>query len=156
MPMTQEVSRVVELLDSTRNVIYGMEVDEARAIVARGDPDEIRRIDGHFALVGTDGTTVRMVRTLDRPLRYFIAKRASGPALVVSDRIDAIHRWLQCNGLDDQFHPSYTRMVPAHHVVEVRLIGCPDPNPTYQRFFTPVRGTLPADEGVIGERYVRA
>lgn len=156
MPMTQQISRVVDLLDSTRNVIFGMDTGEARAIVARGDPDEIRRIDGHFALVGIDGTTVRMVRTLDRPLRYFIAKRASGPALVVSDRIDAIHRWLQCNGLDDQFHPSYTRMVPAHHVVEVRLVGCPDPNPTYQRFFTPVRGTLPADEGAIGQRYVRA
>jgi asparagine synthase (glutamine-hydrolysing) len=154
--MTQTISRVVDLLDSSRNVIFGMEVGEARAIIARGDPDEIRRIDGHFALVGTDGTTVRMARTLDRPMRYFIAKRASGPALVVSDRIDAIQRWLQCNGLDDQFHPSYTRMVPAHNVVEVRLVGCPDPNPTYQRFFTPVRGTLPADEGAIGERYVRA
>ena len=36
-----------------------------------------------------------------------------------------------------QFHPSYTRMVPAHYVVELALVGCPDPDPIYTRFFTP-------------------
>lgn len=147
------VSDVVDLLDPARNVLFGMTVDEARALVANGRPDDIRRIDGHFALVARDGVAVRMARTLSRPMRYFIAKRAAGPALVVSDRIDCIHKWLQAGGLGDQFHPSYTRMVPAHHVVEVRLVGCPDPNPTYQRFFTPERGTLPPDREIIGERY---
>ena len=28
----------------------------------------------------------------------------------------------------------YTRMVPAHFVTEILLIGCPDPDPTYTRF----------------------
>ena len=28
-------------------------------------------------------------------------------------------------------------MVPAHHVVELQLIGCPDPDPVYTRFFDP-------------------
>ena len=36
-------------------------------------------------------------------------------------------------------------MVPAHYVVDLALVGCPDPDPTYTRFFTPERGTLPAD-----------
>jgi asparagine synthase (glutamine-hydrolysing) len=47
-------------------------------------------------------------------------------------------------------------MVPAHHVVELELIGCPDPSPTYTRFFTPAREVLPPDPGVIGQRYVAA
>jgi asparagine synthase (glutamine-hydrolysing) len=37
----------------------------------------------------------------------------------------------------------------------VRLIGCPDPNPTYQRFFTPQRLPLSANVDEIGEAYVR-
>ena len=71
-------------------------------------------------------------------------------------RIDAIHHYLQSEGLADQFHPSYTRMAPAHYVTEVALLGCPDPNPTYRRFFAPLRGTLPADPQAIGEAYVGA
>jgi asparagine synthase (glutamine-hydrolysing) len=47
-------------------------------------------------------------------------------------------------------------MVPAHHVVEVRLVGCPDPDAGYERFFTPERATGPADTARLGERYVGA
>ena len=72
---------------------------------------------------------MRLARTLDRPMRYFLAKRQEGPALFVADRIDTLHQALAAEGLADQFHPSYTRMVPAHHVVELRLVGCPDPDP---------------------------
>jgi asparagine synthase (glutamine-hydrolysing) len=147
---------VVDLLDPVRNVIYGMTVEQARGIVARGNPDEVRSIDGHFALVGRDGKTVRLARTIGRLMRYFIAKRAEGPALIIADRMDAIQKRLSEEGLADQFHPSYTRMVPAHHVVELRLLGCPDPNPTYARFFAPPRATLPADLDMIGEHYIEA
>jgi asparagine synthase (glutamine-hydrolysing) len=73
-----------------------------------------------------------------------------------ADRIDTLHRALADAGLDAQFHPSYTRMVPAHHIVELALVGCPDPSPTYTRFFTPERGALPPDLDVIGERYIGA
>ena len=38
----------------------------------------------------------------------------------------------------------------------LRSVGCPDPDPTYTRFFTPQRGTLPADLDEIGRRYVGA
>jgi hypothetical protein len=47
-------------------------------------------------------------------------------------------------------------MVPAHHIVELALVGCPDPSPTYTRFFAPERGALPPDLDVIGERYIGA
>ncbi len=78
-----------------------------------------------------------MARTIGRLMRYFIAKWHDGPILIVADRIDAIRRQLAELGLDGQFHPSYTRMVPAHHVVRIELVGCPDPNPIYDRFFSP-------------------
>lgn len=156
MTITQPIARVVDLTDASRNVIYGLTVDAAREILARGNPDEVGKIEGHFALVARDGITVRLARTISRPMRYFVAKRADGPELIVSDRIDAIYEWLKDRGLEGQFHPTYTRMVPAHYVVELRMVGCPDPNPAYRRFFAPQRGALPADRDVIGTRYVQA
>ncbi|MBI5760133.1 MAG: asparagine synthetase B family protein, partial [Planctomycetales bacterium] len=83
-------------------------------------------------------------------------KRQAGPCLVVAERIDEIHEFLKSEGLDGQFHPSYTRMVPAHYVVEIALLGCPDPNPGYTRYFTPQRNRLPADLDVIGRAYIAA
>ena len=150
------VSRVVDLVDPSLNRLVGMTVDEARARVLSGDPSAVRAIDGSFALVASEGITVRMARSMDRPLRYFLAKRHEGPALYVADRIDALHKALVADGLDAQFHPSYTRMAPAHHVVELALVGCPDPSPTYSRFFSPERATLPADLDVIGRHYIGA
>jgi asparagine synthase (glutamine-hydrolysing) len=47
-------------------------------------------------------------------------------------------------------------MVPAHYVVELLLIGCPDPDPTYTRYFTPQRDSLSADLDEIGRRYIGA
>ena len=150
------VSRVVDLLDPSLNTFTNITIDEARACVLRGGPAAVRAIDGSFALVASEGITVRMARSMDRPLRYFLAKRHEGPALYVADRIDTLRRALAADGLDAQFHPSYTRMAPAHHVVELALVGCPDPSPTYTRFFTPQRAALPPDLDDIGRRYIGA
>ena len=113
-------------------------------------------IDGSFALLAQDGERVVLARSLDRPMRYFLAKAAEGPALIVAERIDEIADELGRRGWRDQFHPSYTRMVPAHHVTTLRLIGCPDPNPLHRRFFDPPRNTLPPDLDVIGRHYIDA
>src|SRR5215212_4792365 len=154
--MLQQVERVVDLLDPALNVIYNMDVEEARRRVLCGGPSDVRAIAGSFAIVARDGITVRLARSLDRPMRYFLAKRQQGPALFVADRIDTLHRALDSEGLAAQFHPSYTRMVPAHYVLELRLVGCPDPDPTYTRFFDPARAVLPPDLDDIGHRYVGA
>ena len=154
--MHRPVERVIDLLDPRLNHLHSLDVEDARRRVLSGDPAAVRAIDGSFALVAIDGRTVRMARSMDRPMRYFLAKRHEGPALFVADRIDTLQRALDDAGLGGQFHPSYTRMVPAHHVVEITLVGCPDPDPTYTRFFTPGRGTLPADLDEIGRRYVGA
>lgn len=150
------VEKIVDLTDPSANRIANMSVEAARALILEGRPDAVRAIEGSFALVARQGKTVRMARSLDRPLRYFLAKRHEGPALIVADRIDSIHKQLQAEGLADQFHPSYTRMVPAHYLLEIQLVGCPDPDPVYTRFFTPSRAVLPADVEEIGRRYVGA
>jgi asparagine synthase (glutamine-hydrolysing) len=155
-PPVAHVERVVDLLAPEENHIHNMSLDEARARVLRASPEAVREIEGSFALLARDGKVVRMARTLDRPMRYFLAKRQEGPALIVADRIDRIRRQLVDEGLEDQFHPSYTRMVPAHHIVEIQLVGCPDPDPVYRRFFTPKRNTLPTDLDEIGGRYIGA
>jgi len=89
-------------------------------------------------------------------MRYFLAKQIDGPLLVVAERMDEIKAHLQSLGLGEQFHPSYTRMVPAHYLVEIALVGCPDPSPLCTRYFTPQRNTLPADIDTIGRAYIGA
>ena len=154
--MHQYIEQLVDLLEPSAQRIQNMSLDEARARVLSGSAEAVRGIEGSFAIVARSGKTVKMARSLDRPMRYFLAKRAEGPALIVADRIDAIHAWLKSAGFGEQFHPSYTRMVPAHYVVEIQLLGCPDPDPTYTRFFDPQRNTLPTDLAEIGRRYLGA
>ena len=150
------VERLTNLMPRGRNVLLNVTEDEALARLATGDAAAVAGIDGQFALLHRDGNTVRMARSLGRPMRFFLAKHRDGPWLVVAERMDAIRDFLTSEGLGGQFHPSYTRMVPAHHVTTLRLLGCPDPNPTLDRFFAPERNRLPADPDAIGERYVTA
>jgi asparagine synthase (glutamine-hydrolysing) len=153
---TAILHEVFDLTDPSSNIIFNMSLEEARGRVESGDIERVREIEGDFALVARQGDIVRMARSLQVPMRYFIVKQSEGPALLVAHRIDAIKRWLDQRGLGDQFHPTYTRMVPAHHITELALLGCPDPNPTYHRFFAPSRETLPEDLTAIGERYIGA
>lgn len=153
---TQVLREVFDLTDPERNVLFGMSLEEARERVGSGDAERVRGIDGQFALAVQRGESVRLARSLQVPMRYFIVKQSDGPALLVAHRIDAIKTWLGERGLGDQFHSSYTRMVPAHHLTEIQLIGCPDPNPTYRRFFAPARESQPNDLTEIGRRYIGA
>ena len=156
MQSVQLIERLINLVDPSGNVFLNMTGDEALARVASGDPAQVRGIDGQFALVHKTGKIVRMARSIGRPLRYFIAKQHAGPVLVIAERIDAIRDWLRQEGLDGQFHPSYTRMVPAHHLTELALVGCPDPSPTYTRFFDPQRNRLGTNLDEIGAAYIGA
>lgn len=150
------IARVLDRVDPASQEILNMSVEEARRRVLSADPDAVREIRGSFALVAREGERVCLARSLDRPLRYFLAKEAAGPMLAVAERIDDLAACLKDEGYEEQFHPSYSRMAPAHHVTSLRLIGCPDPNPDYLRFFAPPRGGLPADLDLIGRRYVEA
>ncbi|MFZ2341258.1 MAG: hypothetical protein WAW07_16230 [Bacteroidales bacterium] len=119
--------------------------------------EKVRMIDGQFSLVSVDGKIIRMARSIGRPMRYFIAKRPGGPELVIAERIDTIYDYLKRENLDHQFHPSYTRMIPAHYITTIELLGCPDPNPVYTRFFRPERNRFTAfDPAGIGRMYIGA
>jgi asparagine synthase (glutamine-hydrolysing) len=151
----ENVNRVVDLTDPAKNIIYNMSREEAIKIVRSGDAEAVRKIDGQFALVAVEGKTVRLARSIGRPLRFFIAKLEDGPCLVLAERIDTIHSYLRQEGLDDQFHPSYTRMAPAHYITTIELLGCPDPGPVYNRFFTPERNRFRnSNVEQIGRHYI--
>lgn len=150
------VERLVNLLDPTANILFNMTVEQAIERVGSGLPERVREIDGQFAFVHKEGSQIRMARSIGRPMRFFLAKRAEGPCLVIAERIDEIYEFLKTEGLDNQFHPSYTRMVPAHYILELQLIGCPDPNPKATRYFTPQRNRLSTHLDEIGKQYIGA
>ncbi len=150
------VERVVNLIDSDHNLIYNMTEEEARARVWSAKAEAVAEIEGSFSLLAKEGKTVRLARSLDRPTRYFLAKREEGPALIVADRMDQIFAWLKSEGFESQFHPSYCRMVPAHYIVSIELIGCPDPDPIYTRYFDPQHNQQPKDITCIGRNYIGA
>ena len=154
--MQYPIARVIDLVDPGTQRVWNMDCDAARQRLLAADPAPVLDIEGSFALVAHQGERVCLARSLDRPLRYFLAKDTDGPVLVVGERIDAIHRTLEQHGWGSQFHPTYTRMVPAHHVTTLRLLGCPDPNPVHRRFFEPPMGVLPPNPEVIGRRYIEA
>ncbi|WP_419190085.1 asparagine synthase-related protein [Stieleria marina] len=141
-------------MDPAGNILLGTSFESACQAVRRGDSEAVGQIRGQFAICQQSGKTIRMARSIGRPMRYFLAKRAEGPALIIAERIDEIREQLRVEGLDDQFNPAYTRMVPAHHVLELQLVGCPDPNPQLTRFFAPSRNRLAADVDQIGEAYI--
>src|SRR6267154_1773428 len=147
---------VINLIPDSSQRLWSGDVAAARRAVLAADPAGVLEIRGSFALVAQDGERVVLARSLERPLRYFLAKAADGPVLIVAEQIDEIAAELGRRGWAAQFHPSYTRMAPAHHVTTLRLIRCPDPNPSYRRFFDPPRGTLPTDLDVIGRHYMEA
>jgi asparagine synthase (glutamine-hydrolysing) len=152
----QPISRVINLISEESQRLWAIDESEGRRRLLTGDVGAVLDIDGSFALVAQEGERVVLARSLDRPMRYFLAKSADGPVLIVAERIDEIAAELARRGWSEQFHPSYSRMVPAHHVTTLRLIGCPDPNPVNRRFFDPPRGTLTKDLDLIGRRYIEA
>src|SRR5437016_543155 len=111
--MPYPVARIINLLPPDSQALWSLSEDDARRRLLATDPDGVLEIEGAFALVAQEGDRVLLARSLDRPLRYFLAKAAEGPVLIVAERIDVISAELARRGWSDQFHPSYTRMVPA-------------------------------------------
>ena len=154
--MLEGVDRTVDLVGVRTSGLTGATADAVVSAVRWCDVRALAGTDGHFAAIGRDGRTVRLARTIGIPLRYFVAKMYHGPFLVVSDRIDRIFDWCQSQRIGWQFDPVYTRMVPAHYIVELDQVGCPDPSPRYHRFFEPrvAHGSCDLDEA--GAAYIGA
>ena len=49
MTHSRAVERVVDLLDPAKNVLFNATTEQARAWLAEGDVEAVRRLDGHFA-----------------------------------------------------------------------------------------------------------
>jgi asparagine synthase (glutamine-hydrolysing) len=154
--MLEGVDRLVDLAGSRAAGLNGASVADVVAAVARCDTSALRATDGHFAVTARDGKTVRLARTIGLPLRYFVAKMYHGPFLVVAERMDQIFAWCSEQRIAWQFDPAYSRMVPAHHIVELDQVGCPDPSPRYHRFFDPAIGLGSTDVREAGARYIAA
>lgn len=154
--MLTGIERLTSLTEARCSALKGISLEGVVDAVRRGDTGALAASDGHFAAVARDGQTVRLARTIGLPLRYFVAKLFHGPYLLVADRIDTLYTWCQEQKIGWQFDPMYTRMVPAHYLVEIEQIGCPDPAPRYHRFYTPAIGQGSADREEAGAAYVGA
>jgi len=160
--MLEGVDRLIDLVGPRTSALSGASgadvASEADVVAAVGrcDTASLRATDGHFAVTARDGKTVRLARTIGIPLRYFVAKMYHGPFLVVAERMDQIFAWCREQRIAWQFDPAYTRMVPAHFVVELDQVGCPDPSPRYHRFFDPAVGLGSSDLNEAGARYIAA
>ncbi len=154
--MLEGIDRLVDLVGIRSAGLTGAPDAQVAEWTARCDAESLSRTDGHFAAVGRDGRTVRLARTIGIPLRYFVAKMYHGPFLVVAHRMDQIFSWCQEQRIAWQFEPAYTRMVPAHYIVELDQVGCPDPAPRYRRFFDPLVGQGSTDLGEAGAAYIAA
>lgn len=154
--MLTGIERLVDLTGPGESGLTGMSLADVQEAVRRRDIQSLLQTDGHFSVVARDGQTVRLARTIGFPLRYFVAKMFHGPFLIVSDRIDRIFHWCREHKIGWQFDPLYTRMVPAHYLLEIDQIGCPDPAPRAHRFFDPpIETAAPAVEE-CGVAYIRA
>lgn len=154
--MLEGVDRIVDLVGPRAAGLAGADTNAVADAVQRCDTAALAATDGHFAVMSREDRTVRLARTIGMPLRYFVAKMYHGPFLVVADRMDRLFAWCQAQRIGWQFDPAYTRMVPAHHIVELDQVGCPDPAPRYQRFFEPPVAQGPADIEAAGAAYIGA
>jgi len=154
--MLEGVDRLIDLAGPRTAALSGASEADVLAAVGRCDAAALRASDGHFAVTARDGKTVRLARTIGIPLRYFVAKMYHGPFLLVAERMDQIFAWCREQRIAWQFDPAYTRMVPAHYIVELDQVGCPDPSPRYHRFFDPAVGLGSADPNEAGARYIAA
>lgn len=150
------MDRLVDLVGTRTAGLTGASEAQVASWTASCDLAALSATDGHLAAVGRDGKTVRLARTIGIPLRYFVAKMYHGPFLVVADRMDRIFAWCRQERIAWQFEPAYTRTVPAHYIVEIDQVGCPDPAPRYQRFFDPPVALGSPDIDEAGAAYITA
>lgn len=154
--MLEGVERLVVLSGTQTSALTGGTPPQIETATRACDWQTLSQTDGHFASVAREGKTVRMARTIGIPLRYLVAKMYHGPFLVVGQRMDQLFAWCRQQRIGWQFDPMYTRMIPAHHLVEIDQIGCPDPAPRYHRFFNPPIGNGSADIEEAGAQYIAA
>jgi len=151
---SKPIRKLVDLIDPTANLFLNGSQSQADDAIKSGNVEQLRRVNGQYALLQSAGTLLRMARTIARPMRYYSADFADKSFLVVAERIDEISDFLVKQGWDSTFDSAQTRMVPAHYLCEIDLDKSSDIAPRYERFLNPVRNRLPADLDLIGKTYI--
>ncbi len=145
MSQYQAIDRVIDLLDPAKNVLFNATTDQARALLAEGDVEAVRRIDGHFALVAT-ARRQRPHGPLHRPAAALLhrqAHRGAGP-----DRRRPHRRHLPLSQARRSGRP-VPSLLHAHGAGPLRHRGgprrLPRSEPDLQPLLHPPRNALPAD-----------
>ena len=151
------IARVLDLVDPARQQLW--DVDRRR----RAAPPARRRHRGRARarrLVRAGGAGRRagvLARSLDRPLRYFLAKAAerARAGRGRAHRRDRARARRARAGRASSIPPTraWCRRITSPRCGSS---AAPTPTPIYRRFFDPPRGVLPADLDVIGGRYIGA
>ena len=68
------VERLVNLLEPSENLLFNMSVEEAIDRVGTGDAEQVRAIDGHFALIHKDHASTRDGRWRRDPEVFYLKK----------------------------------------------------------------------------------
>ena len=107
--MNRQIAQVINLVADESQHLWsgGNDLAAARRALLASDPAAVLEIAGSFALVAQEGERVVLARSLERPLRYFLAKAADGPVLIVAERIDEIAAELERRGWGDQSYRLY-------------------------------------------------
>jgi asparagine synthase (glutamine-hydrolysing) len=142
--VSKHVHRVIDLVDPASQGLIGIDAGAARSLLLERPAEAALGIRGSFALVAA-----KRAAPGSSWLAASIARCASfSPRNRGADarrrRAHRRHPRLSGRGgYGHQFHPSYTRMVPAHHVTTLRARRLPDPQPAHARFFAPTMGRCP-------------
>ena len=104
--IVQRIRAFLVLIDPVANVSLSVTAEKAAEAVVAGDPDRVRAIDGQYSRSSKSAATWCGWR--DRSVgRCDTSKQTDGPCLIVAERMDEIRRWLDDEGLGDQFHPAF-------------------------------------------------
>src|SRR5690242_17887090 len=99
----KQIAEVVNLIPDCSQHLWSGDLMTARRALLAADPAGVLNIHGSFVLVAQEAERVVLARSLERPLRYFLAKAADGPVLIVAERIDEIATELGKRGWGAQF-----------------------------------------------------
>ena len=83
----KQIAEVINLIPDRSQHFWSGDLAAARRSLLAADPKGVLAIDGSFALVAQEGERVVLARSLERPLRYFLAKATDGPVLIVAERM---------------------------------------------------------------------
>lgn len=142
-------------IDPAGDILLACTAQDVANAVQCDDLKAFANLSGQFAICRWNDQKLRMLRTIGRPMRYFMAEKSGKTMFFVAERIDQIAAAVKRAGMIDRFRPELTRMVPAHHRIELSLDQGPEQTPQSERFFSPSVATLPVDIEAIGQQYVQ-